>query len=179
MFADNCPVLSAGPTAATHQLLFASKRCFQSWSTQYAQGATTPAVSIRETEEQTRFKLPITRIPRQCSAVQRKIFSLSLLTERKCCFSAHKVCGLEDIEDCSHRGCYSSRDAIAFKMLFRNSPCRWPDSKSYAYLTVTDQHSSLVPGTSDSDRFQKAELFWQAGLTVELRVARGSGSGAA
>lgn len=83
----------------------------------YAQGETTPVVSVRETEVQPSFKVLITGIPGLRSGVQRIPFSLLLLTESKCYFPAHKVYWLEDTEACSQSSCYSNRDAISFKML--------------------------------------------------------------
>lgn len=48
-------------------------------------------VSVRETEAQTSFRLPITGIVGLCSGAQRILFPLCSLLKGKCYFSAHKI----------------------------------------------------------------------------------------
>lgn len=48
-------------------------------------------VSVRETEAQTRFRLPISGIVGLCSGAQRVLLPLCSLLKGKCYFSAHKI----------------------------------------------------------------------------------------
>lgn len=71
-----------------------------------------PVVSVRETEAQTSFKLPITGILGLCS---EDTFPSLLLTEGKMLFFSSQ--NPEDTKACRQSSCYSNRDVIPFNVL--------------------------------------------------------------
>lgn len=71
-----------------------------------------PVASVRETEAQTSFKLPITGILGLCS---EDTFPSLLLTEGKMLFFSSQ--NPEDTKACRQSSCYSNRDVIPFNVL--------------------------------------------------------------
>lgn len=88
---------------------------------------TTPVVSVRETEVQTNFKLPITGIPGLHSDVQRIPFSLLLLTERE---MLTKFVGLKTLKFVAKAHVTLAGMLFLLKCRLGNLPFWWPDSTS-------------------------------------------------